>query len=98
MEKTEVIELLKEKGFKPLRARETDAVLVLKKCAIFIDVTVRDENIKAQIDGKEVLKFPKDRYEIVCRAKDKVISSKTGFDLSTLSDTIDEFIEIDEKL
>ena len=95
MTKEEVKELLTEKGFKFIKGREFDAILPLKNGnAIIVNVTIKDETLKGQIDGKEVLKFPNDRYEIIIRKGEKIISTKSGFDLSKLESDIEKFKNI----
>lgn len=98
MTKEEVKDFLVEQGFKPIQNRELDAVLPLTKSVLLINVTVKDENLKGQIDGKKVLKFPNDRYELILRVKDKVISTKTGFNLDSLESDIEAFKELDASL
>ena len=95
MTKEEVKELLTEKGFKFIKGREFDAILPLKNGnAIIVNVTIKDETLKGQIDGKEVLKYPNDRYEIIIRKDEKIISTKSGFDLSKLESDIEKFKNI----
>lgn len=98
MTKEEVKDFLVEQGFKPIQNRELDAALPLSKSVLLINVTVKDENLKGQIDGKKVLKFPNDRYELILRVKDKVISTKTGFNLDSLESDIEAFKELDASL
>lgn len=98
MTKEEVKDFLLEQGFKPIQNRELDAVLPLNKSVLLINVTVKDENLKGQIDGKKVLKFPNDRYELILRVKDKVISTKTGFNLDSLESDVEAFKELDTNL
>jgi hypothetical protein len=98
MTKEEVKDFLVEQGFKPIQNRELDAILTLSKSVLLINVTVKDENLKGQIDGKKVLKFPNDRYELILRVKDKVISTKTGFNLDSLESDIEAFKELDASL
>jgi hypothetical protein len=98
MTKEEVKDFLVEQGFKPIQNRELDAILPLSKGVLLINVTVKDENLKGQIDGKKVLKFPNDRYELILRVKDKVISTKTGFNLDSLESDIEAFKELDASL
>ena len=99
MTKEEVKELLTEKGFKFIKGREFDAILPLKNGnAIIVNVTIKDETLKGQIDGKEVLKFPNDRYELILRAKDKVVSTKSGFSLDNLESDINSFKELNNSL
>lgn len=98
MTKDEVKDFLAEQGFKPIQNRELDAILPLTKSVLLINVTVKDEDLKGQIDGKEVLKFPNDRYELILRVKDKVISTKTGFNLNSLESDIGAFKELDASL
>lgn len=95
MTKDEVKDFLNEQGFKFIKGREFDAVLPLDNGKIIIvNITIKDETLKGQIDGKEVLKYPNDRYEIVIRKGEKVISTKSGFDLSKLESDIEEFKNI----
>ena len=98
MTKEEVKDFLIEQGFKPIQNRELDVVLPLTKSVLLINATVKDENLKGQIDGKKVLKFPNDRYELILRVKDKVISTKAGFNLDNLESDIEAFKELDASL
>lgn len=98
MTKEEVKDFLIEQGFKPIQNKELDAILPLSKSVLLINVTVKDENLKGQIDGKKVLKFPNDRYELILRVKDKVISTKTGFNLDSLESDIEAFKELNDNL
>lgn len=92
MTKAEVKTLLEGAGFKPFKSRESDYIFSKNGYAIIIDVTVKDENLKALVAGKEKLKFPNDRYEIVLKGpKGKTLSSATGFNLSNLSTEITAF-------
>ena len=95
MTKDEVKEFLNEQRFKFIKGREFDALLPLDNGkVIIVNITIKDETLKGQIDGKEVLKYPNDRYEIVIRKGEKVISTKSGFDLSKLESDIEEFKNI----
>lgn len=95
MTKDEVKDFLNEQGFKFIKGREFDAILPLDNGkVIIVNITIKDETLKGQIDGKEVLKYPNDRYEIVIRKGEKVISTKSGFDLSKLESDIEEFKNI----
>ena len=98
MTKEEVKDFLLKQGFKPIKNRELDAILPLSKRVLLINVTVKDDKLKGQIDGKEVLKFPNDRYELILRAKDKVISTKSGFSLDNLESDINSFKELNNSL
>jgi len=95
MNKEEVISLLENKGFKKISSRNFDAVLPVENsdgCLIYVDVTVKDETIKGQIDGKEVLKYPSDHFDLYVKDKNgNIIASTSSKDLSILSEKIGEF-------